>query len=54
MVRVAGITLDHGYLRTYPDMRCKRTPRDQLYQPVNLQPDGNSFDMLAGLIKVKK
>ncbi|TIC30695.1 class II aaRS and biotin synthetase [Wallemia mellicola] len=54
MVRVAGITLDHGYLRTYPDMRCKRTPRDQLYQPVDLQPDGNSFDMLAGLIKVKK
>lgn len=53
-VRVAGITLDYGYLRTYPDIKCKVTPRSQLYEPVDLQPDGNSFDMLSGLIKVKK
>ncbi|TIB34360.1 hypothetical protein E3P86_02819 [Wallemia ichthyophaga] len=53
-VRIAGLTLDHGYLRTYPDIRCPVTPKSLLYNPIDLQPDGNSFDMLSGLIKVKK
>lgn len=57
-VRLVGITLDHGLLRTVPE----KTRRgygglaggggaDEGF--IDLQPDGNSFDMLAGLIKTK-
>ncbi|KAF8556627.1 class II aaRS and biotin synthetase [Imleria badia] len=42
-VRIVGIT-DHGFLRTEPLGGG---------QYIDLQPDGNSFDMLKGLIKIK-
>ncbi|KAI0768248.1 hypothetical protein BD413DRAFT_633936 [Trametes elegans] len=50
-VRVVGITPDHGLLRTLPE-------RDgwagaQAIEYIDLQPDGNSFDLMAGLIKTK-
>ena len=48
-VRLVGITPDHGLLRTVPE--DPRVARSQPY--VDLQPDGNSFDMLTGLIQVK-
>jgi biotin--protein ligase len=44
-VRIVGITTDHGLLRT--------EPLDGRGGYVDLQPDGNSFDMLKGLITVK-
>ncbi|KAH8829119.1 class II aaRS and biotin synthetase [Flagelloscypha sp. PMI_526] len=47
-VRVVGITLDHGLLRTMPEV--KRDSQPQFY---DLQPDGNSFDLMAGLIRAK-
>jgi biotin--protein ligase len=43
-VRIVGITPDHGLLRTEPLGGG---------QYIDLQPDGNSFDMLKGLIKTK-
>jgi len=46
-VRIVGITHDHGLLRTTPD----RPGRSSEY--IDLQPDGNSFDIMAGLIKAK-
>ena len=46
--RVVGITLDHGLLRTMPEVRQDKQP--QIY---DLQPDGNSFDLMAGLIRAK-
>ncbi|KAI0057287.1 class II aaRS and biotin synthetase [Artomyces pyxidatus] len=55
-VRIIGITLDHGLLRTVPERsggsRGTRTTNDEGY--IDLQPDGNSFDMMAGLIKAKQ
>ncbi|KAL0562811.1 biotin holocarboxylase synthetase, partial [Marasmius crinis-equi] len=49
-VRICGITLDHGLLRTLPE----RTGPGSGYQGfIDLQPDGNSFDLMAGLIKSK-
>jgi biotin--protein ligase len=48
-VRIAGITPDYGLLRTIPE---KYTAGQSQF--IDLQPDGNSFDMMAGLIKVKK
>jgi len=48
-VRLQGITPEHGLLRTVPE--DPRVARSQPY--VDLQPDGNSFDMLTGLIQVK-
>lgn len=48
-----GITLDHGMLRT---ARVKTGQAQRYGQPdyIDLQPDGNSFDILAGLIKTKR
>lgn len=45
-VRILGITADHGLLRTIPE----RGAGDF----IDLQPDGNSFDLMEGLIKAKK
>jgi biotin--protein ligase len=49
-VRIMGITSDHGLLRTIPE--GKQTGFGPSY--IDLQPDGNSFDMMAGLIKTKR
>ncbi|KAF5389954.1 hypothetical protein D9757_003565 [Collybiopsis confluens] len=63
MVRICGITLDHGLLRTLPEPGHGRggggyggaygygSRTSAGY--IDLQPDGNSFDLMAGLIKVK-
>ncbi|CCA70934.1 related to BPL1-biotin holocarboxylase synthetase [Serendipita indica DSM 11827] len=48
-VRIAGITPEHGLLRTVPEKYQPGGP-----QFIDLQPDGNSFDMMAGLIKTKQ
>jgi biotin---protein ligase len=55
-VRIAGITHDHGLLRTIPERtgwnnRWRRGAHDEY---IDLQPDGNSFDIMMGLIKAKK
>ncbi|KAG8986651.1 biotin holocarboxylase synthetase [Tulasnella sp. JGI-2019a] len=51
-VRIVGITPDYGLLRTVPisggESRWGRP------EYIDLQPDGNSFDMMAGLIRLKK
>ncbi|PIL29234.1 hypothetical protein GSI_09283 [Ganoderma sinense ZZ0214-1] len=47
-VRIVGITPDHGLLRTLPE-----PGRGGSMEYIDLQPDGNSFDLLAGLIKTK-
>lgn len=47
-VRIVGITPDHGLLRTLPERGGAGA------QFIDLQPDGNSFDMMAGLIKLKR
>ena len=44
-VRIVGITADHGLLRTVPERGGEAF--------IDLQPDGNSFDMMANLIKTK-
>ncbi|KAG2134085.1 class II aaRS and biotin synthetase [Suillus clintonianus] len=44
-VRIVGITPDHGLLRTVPLSGGEF---------IDLQPDGNSFDMMKGLISTKK
>ncbi|KAG2343479.1 class II aaRS and biotin synthetase [Suillus weaverae] len=44
-VRIVGITSDHGLLRTVPMGGGEF---------IDLQPDGNSFDMMKGLISTKK
>ncbi|KAF8895906.1 hypothetical protein CPB84DRAFT_1782164 [Gymnopilus junonius] len=54
VVRIAGITLDHGLLRTVPErsgMFELRSGGDVEY--IDLQPDGNSFDLMLNLIKSK-
>ena len=54
-VRIRGITLDHGLLRTVLER-----PKDTSFDPwseeefVDLQPDGNSFDLMKGMIKTKR
>jgi len=48
-VRIVGITPDHGLLRTV----AAKGPSKTGVEYIDLQPDGNSFDMLAGLIKTK-
>ncbi|EUC61223.1 biotin-protein ligase, partial [Rhizoctonia solani AG-3 Rhs1AP] len=45
-VRICGINPDTGFLRTIPEQGGDT-------KPIDLQPDGNSFDMMAGLIKTK-
>ena len=55
-VRIVGITHEHGLLRTIPERtgwgRGARHGVDDEY--IDLQPDGNSFDIMKGLIKAKK
>ncbi|KAF7292990.1 BPL/LPL catalytic domain-containing protein [Mycena indigotica] len=47
-VRILGITPEHGLLRTVPE-----TGWSSQAGFIDLQPDGNSFDLMAGLIKAK-
>ncbi|KAG8900117.1 biotin holocarboxylase synthetase [Tulasnella sp. 403] len=49
-VRIVGITSDYGLLRTVPVGDEIRFGADRY---IDLQPDGNSFDMMAGLIRLK-
>lgn len=49
-VRVQGITLDYGLLRT---VAVDEQGQDIAGEEYRLQPDGNSFDMLKGLISTK-
>jgi biotin---protein ligase len=49
-VRIVGITSDHGLLRTLPE-RGRWSQGGPQY--VDLQPDGNSFDLMSGLIRTK-
>ncbi|KAJ6590965.1 biotin-ligase [Mycena vulgaris] len=51
MVRITGITPDHGLLRTLPERAGRGGSSD--YGFIDLQPDGNSFDLMAGMIKTK-
>ncbi|KAJ7481488.1 class II aaRS and biotin synthetase [Mycena latifolia] len=51
MVRITGITPDHGLLRTLPERTGWGGSSD--YNFIDLQPDGNSFDLMAGMIKTK-
>ena len=68
-VRIETITLDHGLLRTVPVRTSAddgsseysriasslgRPPRREEDRFIDLQPDGNSFDIMAGLIRVKR
>jgi biotin---protein ligase len=48
-VRIAGITSDYGLLRTVPERDGWGGGQDF----IDLQPDGNSFDMMANMIKTK-
>ncbi|TFK75623.1 class II aaRS and biotin synthetase [Pluteus cervinus] len=50
-VRISTITLDHGLLRTVPE-RIGWSGRGE-EEFIDLQPDGNSFDLMSGLIKLK-
>ena len=47
-VRIVRITEDFGLLRTVPERRN----RGEEY--IDLQPDGNSFDLMSGLIMSKR
>ncbi|KAJ6613606.1 class II aaRS and biotin synthetase [Mycena sp. CBHHK59/15] len=51
MVRITGITPDHGLLRTLPERRGWPSGSSEGF--IDLQPDGNSFDLMAGMIKSK-
>lgn len=51
LVRIVGITLDHGLLRTMPESNDYRSIQGGNF--IDLQPDGNSFDIMGGLIKSK-
>jgi len=60
-VKIVGITPDYGLLRTIPIGRSDSGgyggwgydgfSQSNLF--IDLQPDGNSFDIMAGLIKSK-
>jgi biotin--protein ligase len=50
LARITGITPDHGLLRTMPE-RTGWSSGDEGF--IDLQPDGNSFDLMAGLIRSK-
>ncbi|KAF5350528.1 hypothetical protein D9756_008701 [Leucocoprinus leucothites] len=64
-VRITGITLDHGLLRTTPERLSfaanpyffsygsRRGGGKEEEEYIDLQPDGNSFDLMAGMIKAK-
>ncbi|KAG0357074.1 biotin holocarboxylase synthetase [Gamsiella multidivaricata] len=49
-VRIKGVTLDYGLLKT---VAVDDQGRDIIGEEYRLQPDGNSFDMLKGLISLK-
>ncbi|KAI6096161.1 class II aaRS and biotin synthetase [Pisolithus croceorrhizus] len=49
MARIESITTDYGLLRTVPLSGASGSS-----QYIDLQPDGNSFDMMKGLIKMKR
>ena len=52
-VRITGITLDYGLLRTVPERSGMSAypAKDDDY--IDLQPDGNSFDLMTNLIRSK-
>ncbi|EMD37081.1 hypothetical protein CERSUDRAFT_114980 [Gelatoporia subvermispora B] len=50
-VRIVGITPNHGLLRTMPERDGWSGGGTGEF--IDLQPDGNSFDLMAGLIKSK-
>lgn len=63
-VKIVGITPDFGLLRTIPTSQSGPGNQDgwgyggyagfrQSSPFIDLQPDGNSFDIMAGLIKSK-
>lgn len=52
-VRVVGITEDHGLLRTIPEHSGTTGRLASTVEYIDLQPDGNSFDLMANLIKSK-
>ncbi|KAJ7792651.1 class II aaRS and biotin synthetase [Mycena olivaceomarginata] len=52
-VRIMGITPDHGLLRTLPERTGWPSGGSLDYGFIDLQPDGNSFDLMAGMIKSK-
>jgi biotin--protein ligase len=49
-VRILEITPNHGLLRTVPETSGWNIGEKEY---VDLQPDGNSFDIMAGMIKAK-
>jgi biotin--protein ligase len=55
-VRIVGITHDYGLLRTLPERTgwSKSWSHGAEDDYIDLQPDGNSFDIMTGLIKAKK
>ena len=54
VVRIEGITLDHGLLRTIPERSgIPSARRGDDVEYIDLQPDGNSFDLMLNLIKSK-
>ncbi|KAK4053395.1 biotin holocarboxylase synthetase [Microbotryomycetes sp. JL201] len=54
LVQIVGITTDHGMLRTVPVETDRFGESSVSYATfIDLQPDGNSFDMLQGLLKAK-
>lgn len=48
-VRIAGITSDYGLLRTIPEGGGYGASQGF----IDLQPDGNSFDLMSGMIMTK-
>ncbi len=48
-VRIVGITSDHGLLRTVPEGGGYAGSQGF----IDLQPDGNTFDLMSGLIMMK-
>ncbi len=53
-VRIVGLT-DHGLLRTIPERGSHVVGVGYRAEPgyIDLQPDGNSFDLMSGLIMTK-
>lgn len=54
-VRIKGITLDYGLLRTVLERpKDSFDPWGEEEEFVDLQPDGNSFDLMKGMIQTKR
>ncbi|CAL1709596.1 unnamed protein product [Somion occarium] len=53
-VRVTGITADHGLLRTIPERDAWVSRASGSDDFIDLQPDGNTFDLMSGLIMTTK